>query len=68
MGEQIRVVLHCKKCGSSGTALWEKAPARDVPDIRKLLSLSGEFYQRPLIGTVGTSEIICDHCGTGQRD
>ena len=66
MGEQFRVQLLCPKCGSSGVALWEKAP--DPPDLLKLLSLSAGFYQRPLIGTDSVPEIICDHCGTGQRN
>ena len=66
MGEQVRVALRCPKCGSSGVALWEKAP--DLPDVLKLLALSDGFYQRPLIGTAGAPEIICDHCGTGQRN
>lgn len=66
MGEQFSVALRCPKCGSAGVALWEKAP--DPPDVRKLLSLSDGFYQRPLIGTGGAPEIICDHCGTGQRN
>ena len=65
MGKQLRVQLLCRKCGSSGVALWEKAP--DPPDVMKLLSLSDGFYQRPLIGTDDAPEIICDHCGTGQR-
>jgi len=46
--------------------MWEKAP--DTPELRKLLSLSEGFYQRPLIGIAGAPEIICDHCGTGQRN
>ncbi|HEX4117482.1 MAG TPA: hypothetical protein VHX99_01665 [Rhizomicrobium sp.] len=56
--------LNCRKCGSSGTAVWEN-PASDLADDRRLLSLSGGFYQRPLVG-VRLPEIICDHCGTGQ--
>ena len=66
MGEQFRVQLLCPKCGSSGVALWEKAP--EPPDLVRLLSLSDGFYQRPLIGTADVPEIICDHCGTGQRN
>lgn len=66
VGEQVRVQLQCPKCGSSGIALWETAS--DLPDMRKLLSLSEGFYQRPLIGETGKAEIICDHCGTGQRN
>ena len=65
VGEQFRVALLCPKCGSSGVALWEKAP--DPPDVMRLLSLSDGFYHRPLIGTAHVPEIICDHCGTGQR-
>jgi hypothetical protein len=64
--EIIRVALRCQKCGSSGIALWEAMPADDVPEMRKLLSLSDGFYQRPLIGNAGAPEIICDRCGTGQ--
>jgi hypothetical protein len=66
MGELFHVQLQCSKCGSSGVAMWEQAP--DTPELRRLLSLSGGFYQRPLIGTAGAPEIICDRCGTGQRD
>ena len=66
LGEQFTVQLCCPKCGSAGVALWEKAP--DPPELRKLLSLSDGFYQRPLIGTASAPEIICDHCGTGQRN
>ena len=56
--------LECRKCGTSGVAVWEMPPP-DLPDDRKLVSLSGGFYQRPLLGA-HSSEIICDHCGTGQ--
>jgi hypothetical protein len=56
--------LQCRKCGSSGVAVWEN-PASDFPDDRRLVSLSDGFYQRPLVG-VPLPEIICDHCGTGQ--
>jgi hypothetical protein len=66
VGELFHVQLQCPKCGSSGVAMWEKAP--DTPELRKLLSLSEGFYQRPLIGIAGAPEIICDHCGTGQRN
>ena len=67
VGEQFSVKLLCPKCGSAGVALWEKVP--EPPDVkRRLLSLSDGFYQRPLIGTAGAPEIICDHCGTGQRN
>lgn len=68
MGEQVQILLHCQKCGSSGVALWEKSSASNLREVRKLLSLSEGFYQRPLIGTAGTTEIICDHCGTGLRN
>ena len=65
VGEQIRAQLQCPKCGSSGIALWEAVSG--LPGMRKLLSLSSGFYQRPLIGETGDAEIICDRCGTGQR-
>lgn len=66
-GEITQVALHCRKCGSSGLARWERMGTKDVPESRKLLSLSEGFYQRPLIGDTGTAEIICDRCGTGQQ-
>jgi hypothetical protein len=59
-----QIFLQCRKCGSSGVAIWE-TPASELPNDRRLVSLSDGFYQRPLVG-VPQSEIICDHCGTGQ--
>ncbi|HUO02240.1 MAG TPA: hypothetical protein VMU31_05645 [Rhizomicrobium sp.] len=59
-----QIFLHCRKCGTSGVAIWE-LPAPDFPDDRRLVSLSDGFYQRPLVGVL-SPEIICDHCGTGQ--
>jgi hypothetical protein len=57
--------LRCRKCGSLGTAIWENI-APDLSHGRRLVSLSEGFYQRPLLGA-DQPEIICDHCGTGQR-
>ena len=66
-GEITQVMLHCRKCGAGGVALWETIGTKNVPEARKLLSLSEGFYQRPLIGDTGVPEIICDRCGTGQQ-
>lgn len=61
-----QISLHCRKCGSSGTAVWESEAAA-LLEGRRLVSLSDGFYHRPLVGA-GLAEIICDHCGTGQPD
>ena len=61
------ISLHCRKCGSSGVAVWESLTPGDFSDERKLISLSEGFYQRPLLGAL-LPEIICDHCGTGQSE
>lgn len=66
MGKPVQEIsLHCRKCGSSGIAVWENLAPSDLSDERKLISLSQGFYQRPLVGAA-LPEIICDHCGTGQ--
>jgi len=59
-----QISLHCRKCGSSGMAVWESATPQ-FSDGRKLVLLSDGFYQRPLVG-VELPEIICEHCGMGQ--
>lgn len=68
MAKPVREIsFHCRKCGSSGSAVWEHLAPSDPSGERKLVSLSEGFYQRPLLGAA-LPEIICDHCGTGQSD
>lgn len=59
-----QISINCRKCGFSGTAVWENQTG-DLAAGPRLISLSNGFYQRPLVG-VSLPEIICDRCGTGQ--
>lgn len=68
MAKAVREIsFHCRKCGSSGSAVWENLAPSDLSGERRLVSLSEGFYQRAMLG-VALPEIICDHCGTGQSD
>jgi hypothetical protein len=57
-----QIDLHCRKCGTSGVAVWESV-ASDLLEDRRLVSLSDGFYHRPFVGA-RMAQIICDHCGT----
>jgi hypothetical protein len=58
--EQFRVEIRCRKCGHTGSALWEDGAMGST-----LISLEG-FYERLASKPPHAIQVVCNACGEVQ--